>query len=120
MINNSVCVCRTCVDPREHGFFIQHGLTLINNGIYMPRKKGGFMPQASPSHDVSTTGLMLIQMGKSPIFVFQGHRDCAAVRTLYDSFGKTQNQLNGTEREFQRSYIDALENVRDGRAQFVA
>lgn len=106
----NACVCRSCVDPREHGFFIQHGIPL-SNGLYMARCKGGFVPKPSPTHDISTTGLMLVQMDNAPNFVLQGHRDCAAVRILYGSQGKIDSEMNETEKEFRRSHLKALNIV---------
>lgn len=105
------CTCRSCVDPREHGFFIQHGLALLNE-FYMSRVKGAFIPKPNSTHDISTTDLMLLQMGRNPLFVVQGHRDCAAVKILFDTHNKNPNTLSETEREFLRSQSTVLELVK--------
>jgi len=111
-MQESTCVCRSCVDPREHGFFTQHGLPNYN-GLFMARSKGAFVSKPSPTHDVSSTGLMLIQMNKKPVFILQGHRDCAAVKILFNTQNKDPVKFNNTEREFLRSHSDAVEAVKE-------
>ncbi|HVY13168.1 MAG TPA: hypothetical protein VHB73_06355 [Alphaproteobacteria bacterium] len=109
-MTGNVCVCRTCVDPRENGFFAQHGLPPFS--AFMVRRSGGFVPRPSPAHDVSTSGLMLMELGKSPIFVLQGHRHCAAIGVLFRSHGKPPEAWTDTERAFQKSHGEALEAVK--------
>lgn len=110
-MSKNVCVCRSCVDPRENGLYIQHGLPLYN-GIYMARKKGAFIPKYGPVNDFSTTMSMLIDLGKEPTVVVQGHRDCAAVKVLFDTFGRPDDELNVTEKEFRHSHDEALQTVK--------
>ena len=115
-LTDRVCVCCCCVDPREHGFFLQHRLSPIENGFFMSRTNGAFIPKPSPKHDVSMTGLMLVELHKNPLFVFQGHRDCAAVRILFEAYGKKRSATNDSERSFLRSYGDALKLVKENGA----
>jgi carbonic anhydrase len=108
--DNSVFACRSCVDPRENGFYQQHGLP-VYNGFFMTRTKGSFVPKPSPSNDISNTCVMLVKEGKDPMTMVQGHRDCAAVRISYAAASKKATMLDSTDREFLRSYGEALEAV---------
>lgn len=110
-MSKNVCVCRSCVDPRENGLYVQHDLPLYN-GIYMARKKGAFIPKYESVSDFSTTMSMLIDLGKEPVVIVQGHRDCAAVKLLFNTFGRPEGELNNTEKEFRHSHGDALQIVK--------
>ena len=110
MLDN-VCVCRTCVDPRENGFHQQHGLPVFNR-FFMTRSKGAFVTKPNSTNNILNTCVMLMKEGKMPMTVTQGHRDCAAVRTSFAAAEKDEGSLDNTDREFLRSYEEALGAVK--------
>jgi Carbonic anhydrase len=111
LLLDNVCVCRTCVDPRENGFYQQHGLPVFNR-FFMTRSKGAFVTKPNATNNILNTCVMLVKEGKSPMTVTQGHRDCAAVRTSYAADEKAAALLDDTDKEFLRSYEEALAAVK--------
>jgi hypothetical protein len=103
--NALVCYC--CFDRRENGMLRQHGFPTF--GINKKEVEGAFVAPARRIQDSSTTGPVLLRLDDEPVFVVQGHMDCVAIKTLFDSYGQTL--LNDSERELRKSHGAILDQV---------
>jgi hypothetical protein len=76
---SKICACHCCFDPRESGFFAQHGIQ-NPEGVYQSRGPGGLQARENS---------MLVERGMLPdIDMVQGHTDCVAVKGLLDTTGR--------------------------------